>query len=65
MVSGTRESEQPSQRMRGDWAVASVGRRVGWVAWVEVDQRALEARAAVKGSVFVVDVSVGGTEADG
>lgn len=58
--SGTRESEQPSQRILGDWDLESVGRRVGVVWWVWVAQAALEARREGREEGFVVWPGGGG-----
>lgn len=52
--SGTRESEQPSQRILGDWDCESVGRRVGVVSCVWVAQAALEERSEGREEGLVV-----------
>ena len=44
--SGTRESEQPSQRMVGDWPLERVGRKSGFSELVFSAQDLLEERAA-------------------
>ena len=49
--SGTRESEQPSQRMVGDWPLERVGRKSGFSELVFSAQDLLEERAAWKASV--------------
>lgn len=56
--SGTRESEQPSQRMEGDWPLESLGRKSGSSEWVFWAQDLLEERASWKASreAFVSEV---------
>lgn len=44
VVSGTRESEQPSQRICGDWPAEREGKRPGLVVEVRVAQVVLRAR---------------------
>ena len=51
VVSGTRESEQPSHRMAGDCPLARVGKRSGWDLETEDAQSLLEVRALVKASM--------------
>jgi hypothetical protein len=48
VVSGQRESEQPIQRIWGDWPEAREGRSVGCVAVMEARQLEFEARREVK-----------------
>lgn len=48
VVSGMRESEQPSQRMDGDWPFAEVGKKEGEEVWRSVAQRWLASRATLK-----------------
>jgi hypothetical protein len=49
VVSGTRESEQPSQRIEGDCPVASLGKKSGFWLAVEPAQAALQDSAWLKG----------------
>ena len=61
VVSGMRESEQPIQRILGDWPWDRVGRRSGF--WVEIclAQDLLLARQAPKWSVVLgLDILMGG-----
>jgi hypothetical protein len=51
--SGTRESEQPSQRIEGDWPLESLGRKSGSLEWVFSAQDLLEDRASWKASTLV------------
>jgi hypothetical protein len=45
VVSGTRESEHPSQRIVGDWPVARLGKKEGFWCVLYEAQEALEERA--------------------
>ena len=51
VVSGTRLSEQPIQRMEGDWPFASWGKREGFSFAVVLAHCLLEWRACVKASL--------------
>lgn len=48
VVSGQRLSEQPTQRIVGDWPVAREGRRSGFLFVIFSRQWALESRTLVK-----------------